>query len=68
MLKLDGTETKARLGANAILAVSLGHRQGRRVLPRPAALQILGAVRMPRCWPVPMANVINGRRPFRRAD
>ena len=40
MLKLDGTDTKSKLGANAILAVSLATRPSRRQMPRPAAVQI----------------------------
>jgi enolase len=39
MLKLDGTETKSKLGANAILAVSLATAQAA-PKPRPAAVQI----------------------------
>ncbi len=59
MIDLDGTETKSKLGANAILAVSLANAK--------AAAQALG---MPlfkylggpnaKVLPVPMANVING--------
>ena len=40
MLKLDGTETKSKLGANAILAVSLANAKAAAAVPRHAALQI----------------------------
>jgi enolase len=40
MIEIDGTENKGRLGANAILGVSLAVRQGRRRLHRPAALPL----------------------------
>ena len=59
MLKIDGTDTKSKLGANAILAVSLAN-----------AKAAAAALNQPRCkyiggpnakvLPVPMANVING--------
>ena len=40
LIELDGTENKARLGANAILGVSLADRQGRRRRARSAALSL----------------------------
>ena len=40
MIDLDGTPNKSRLGANAILGVSLAVRQGRRRIRRPAALSL----------------------------
>jgi enolase len=59
MLKLDGTETKAKLGANAILAVSLANaKAGAEVLGQPL-FKYLGGPNA-KVLPVPMANVING--------
>jgi enolase len=40
MLKLDGTETKSKLGANAILAVSLANAKGRCGGDRHSVVQI----------------------------
>ena len=59
MLELDGTETKAKLGANAILAVSLA------VAKAAAASQGKGLyeyLHQSSDWvmPVPMMNIING--------
>jgi len=59
MIELDGTENKGRLGANAILAVSLAAAHA---AARAAALPLyrhLGAGREP-VMPLPMMNVING--------
>jgi len=59
MLKLDGTETKSKLGANAILAVSLANAQAAaRCLGVPLFKYIGGP--NAKVLPVPMANVING--------
>ena len=60
MLKLDGTETKSKLGANAILAVSLANAQ-RPPPPRSdqPLFKYLGGPNA-KVLPVPMANVING--------
>src|SRR5947207_15185223 len=59
LLELDGTPNKAKLGANAVLGVSLA-------VPQPAANSVglplyryLGGVNA-RYLPVPMMNVING--------
>ncbi len=59
MIELDASENKARLGANAILAISLAaaHASARdRGLPLYRALGGDGALTMP----VPMMNIING--------
>ena len=62
MLNLDGTENKARLGANALLAVSLAAAKAAAAsqhLPLYAHINILaggGAMSMP----VPMMNILNG--------
>jgi len=59
MLKLDGTETKSKLGANAILAVSLANaKAAAEVLGQPL-FKYLGGPNA-KVLPVPMANVING--------
>ena len=59
MLKLDGTETKGRLGANALLAISLANAHAAAKSSKQALWQHLargGEVSMP----VPMMNIING--------
>ena len=48
MLDLDGTSNKSKLGANAILGVSLAVANGRRRLRRPAAVQVPGRPERPR--------------------
>ncbi len=59
MLALDGTPTKAKLGANAILAVSLATaKAGANALGQPLYNYIGGP--NAKVLPVPMANVING--------
>ncbi len=59
MLKLDGTETKSRLGANAILAVSLANAKAAAEAIGVPLFQYLGGPNA-KVLPVPMANVING--------
>jgi enolase len=59
MIELDGTETKGRLGANAILAVSLANAHA---AAREAGLPLfkhLSGSREP-VMPVPQMNIING--------
>jgi len=59
MIELDGTETKGRLGANAILAVSLANAHAAaRDAGLPLFRYLLGK-REP-VMPVPMMNIING--------
>ena len=59
MLALDGTATKAKLGANAVLAVSLATaKAGANALGQPLYKYIGGP--NTKVLPVPMANVING--------
>ena len=59
MIDLDGTPTKARLGANAILAVSLAlSRAAAASTGQPLYRHLLGG-RKPRL-PMPMMNIING--------
>jgi len=59
MLKLDGTETKAKLGANAILAVSLANAKAATACLGVPLFKYLGGPNA-KVLPVPMANVING--------
>ncbi|HEY6168114.1 MAG TPA: phosphopyruvate hydratase, partial [Verrucomicrobiae bacterium] len=59
MLALDGTETKANLGANAILAVSLANAKAAAASLRQPLFKYLGGPNA-KVLPVPMANVING--------
>jgi len=59
LIELDGTENKARLGANAVLAVSMAVARAAAEesgLPLYRYFGGSGAMRMP----VPMMNVING--------
>jgi enolase len=59
LIELDGTENKSRLGANAVLAVSMAVAKGAAEesgLPLYRYLGGSGAMKMP----VPMMNVING--------
>ena len=59
MLKLDGTETKSKLGANAILAVSLANAKAAASFVGLPLYKYLGGPNA-KVLPVPMANVING--------
>jgi enolase len=59
MLKLDGTETKSKLGANAILAVSLANAKAAASCLGVPLFKYLGGPNA-KVVPVPMANVING--------
>ncbi len=59
MLDLDGTETKSKLGANAILAVSLANAKAAAEALGMPLFKYLGGTNA-KVLPVPMANVING--------
>ncbi|MGN6641958.1 MAG: phosphopyruvate hydratase, partial [Verrucomicrobiota bacterium] len=59
MLDLDGTETKSKLGANAILAVSLANAKAASEALGVPLFKYLGGPNA-KVLPVPMANVING--------
>ena len=59
MINLDGTENKSKLGANALLAVSLANAQAAALTAEKPLYSYLGgedAVTLP----VPMMNIING--------
>jgi enolase len=59
MLGLDGTENKAKLGANAILAVSMAAAKAQAILERKSLYKYLGG-RNANILPVPMMNILNG--------
>ncbi|HEY3862724.1 MAG TPA: phosphopyruvate hydratase [Verrucomicrobiae bacterium] len=59
MIDLDGTETKSKLGANAILAVSLANAKAAAAHLGLPLFKYLGGPNA-KVLPVPMANVING--------
>ena len=59
MIELDGTHNKAKLGANAILAVSLAAAQAAAESLELRLWQYIGGIRA-HLLPVPMMNVING--------
>ena len=59
MIELDGTSNKSKLGANAILAVSMAAaRAAARAFGMPL-YRYLGGINA-RCLPVPMMNIVNG--------
>ncbi len=60
LIELDGTPNKARLGANAILAVSLANAKAHAAERGVALYELLGAGRSSYTMPVPMMNIING--------
>ena len=59
LLKLDSTENKARLGANAILGVSMASAQASATYYQMPLFRYLGGP-FSHTIPVPMMNVING--------
>ena len=59
MLRLDGTDNKGKLGANAILAVSIALARARALVNGEELYQSFGD-RDAHQLPVPMMNVING--------
>ncbi|MGA2027116.1 MAG: phosphopyruvate hydratase [Syntrophobacteraceae bacterium] len=59
MIELDGTENKGRLGANAILAVSMAVAQAAAAESEMPLYRYLGGVSA-FLLPVPMMNVLNG--------
>ncbi len=59
MLELDGTENKSKLGANAILGVSLAVAKAAAASVGLPLYQYIGGVQA-RTIPVPMMNVLNG--------
>ncbi len=61
MIRLDGTETKSQLGANAILGVSLAVAKAAAAGLGLPLYRYLGGVNA-KVIPVPMMNIINGGR------
>ncbi len=59
LLELDGTENKSKLGANAILGVSLAVAKAAAEAVELSLYQYIGGVTA-RTLPVPMMNVLNG--------
>ncbi|MBK7781206.1 MAG: phosphopyruvate hydratase [Ardenticatenia bacterium] len=59
MIALDGTPNKGRLGANAILAVSLGTARAAAASQNTPLYRYLGGVDA-HLLPVPMLNILNG--------
>ncbi|HEX2786298.1 MAG TPA: phosphopyruvate hydratase [Ignavibacteria bacterium] len=59
MIKLDGTKNKSKLGANAILGVSMAAAHASANYLNVPLYRYLGGADA-RCLPVPMMNIING--------
>ena len=59
MIHLDGSENKANLGANAILAVSLAVAKAAATMHGQTLFNYVGGVNA-RTMPVPMMNILNG--------
>jgi enolase len=59
MIELDGTENKARLGANAILGVSLAVAKAAAQSSAQPLYRYIGGVQA-RVLPTPMMNIVNG--------
>lgn len=63
MIELDGTDTKSRLGANAILSVSLAAAKAEaaaRGVPFYEYISTLSRIERTLVLPMPLANVLNG--------
>ena len=59
LIKLDGTQNKSRLGANAILGVSLAVAKAASEALALPLYRYIGGVNAS-CLPIPMMNIING--------
>jgi enolase len=59
MIALDATETKSRLGANALLAISLAAAHAAANASRKSLFRYLGG-NGAKVMPVPMMNIVNG--------
>jgi enolase len=60
LINLDGTSNKGKLGANAILAVSLACSHAAANAVKLPLFEYLGGDRHPHQLPVPLMNIING--------
>jgi len=59
MIKIDGTSNKAKLGANAMLGVSMAAARAAAQAFSLPLYRYIGGINA-RCLPVPMMNIING--------
>ncbi|MFN0139369.1 MAG: phosphopyruvate hydratase [Pyrinomonadaceae bacterium] len=59
MIELDGTENKSKLGANALLAVSLANARAAASFQEMPLYRYIGGTNA-KTLPVPMMNIING--------
>jgi len=59
LIKLDGTEFKSKLGANAILGVSLAVAKAAALVKKQPLYRFLGGEKA-RILPVPLMNILNG--------
>ncbi|MFH1791104.1 MAG: phosphopyruvate hydratase [Candidatus Omnitrophota bacterium] len=59
MVKLDGTENKGRLGANAILGVSMACAKAAAISKKEPLFRYLGGAKA-KVLPIPMMNILNG--------
>jgi enolase len=59
MIELDGTENKAKLGANAILGVSMAVAKAASIQSEVPLYKYIGGVNA-KTLPVPMMNILNG--------
>jgi enolase len=59
MIDLDGTENKGRLGANALLAISMANAHAAAIDSKQSLFRLLGGPGS-KTMPVPMMNIING--------
>src|SRR5436190_9560914 len=59
MIELDGTENKSKLGANAILAVSLANARAAASIQEVPLYRYIGGTNA-KTLPVPMMNILNG--------
>jgi enolase len=59
LIDLDGTPTKSKLGANAILAVSMANARAAAAIMEMPLYRYLGGVNA-KTMPVPMMNILNG--------
>jgi len=59
MIDLDGTDNKGRLGANALLAISMANAHAAAIDSKQSLFRLLGGPGS-KTMPVPMMNIING--------
>ncbi len=63
MISLDGTPSKSKLGANAVLGVSLAFAKAAAASKKVPLYRYVNAIHRPKaalCLPVPMMNIVNG--------